>query len=140
MDYIKGVLRILGDIEYFNGDNAFYVPNGIDVPPESMAQNITAVIGSFTEFSVEFKDGSYFDLTFNTSNSARGRYEALVYPASCREIKHIYCIYKGNGLHVDLIDAWRKYSVNVNGRDYYLYAPDSRIKDDNLTYRFSVAD
>jgi len=138
MDHIRGTLRIISDLEYFYKDIAFYSPYGINKNCTEIAANIDGTLKDLKEFKINLVLHSYFELTFNTYQNARGLYEAIIYPVEYGELKHVFCL--GALENIDLKDTYDMATVNINGRLYYLYATKTTRKDNNLTYRFVTED
>lgn len=136
MDYIKGKLKILGDLEYFNRDSAYYSPRGINLTGDEIVANIDTALVELSEFKVYLTLESAFELTFNTCLYARGLYETVIYPAAYGPLEHIFCV--GPLETIDLKDNWDQKVVMINNKAYYVYTQKNRVKDNNLTYRFVV--
>jgi hypothetical protein len=136
MDYIKGKLKILGDLEYFNRDGAYYSPRGINLTGAEIVADIDTALIELSEFKVYLTLESTFELTFNTNLYARGLYETVIYPATYGPLEHIFCV--GPLETIDLKDNWEQKVVMINNKAYYAYTQKNRVKDNNLTYRFVV--
>ena len=134
MDYIIGTLTILSELEQFNAYTAYYSPRGIDMNGEEIVNNLDVALKKVSKFNLTLKLKDYVELTFNTRLAARGLYETFMFPASCGELAHIYCV--GPLETIDLKDNWDKYRTTIDNKVYYVYTQKNKVKDNQLTYRF----
>jgi hypothetical protein len=151
MDYIKGRLNILKDLEYLKPRGyIYYSAVGTDLNVLEAAETLEQHIGEFTALDIPFHlifDG--LNLCFNTITEASkltGRYEAILYPTEYGKLSHIYCVGSTEDegaveMHIDLLRTWVKDPANppivsYGGLNYYLYIQDMRVKDRNVNYNF----
>ena len=134
MEYIIGKLSIINDLDNVADvdvmDNFYY--GASDLIPAEIPLEAERTDFDGTEASCS--------ITSIVPGRIEGRYCWVAYPANYGDLKHVYCVYNGVDLHIDLIGNWVKSATTTvkNHKTYYLYYQDHKTKDNKLVYKFML--